>query len=527
MKKTLIGLIGLATLLVACNKQEPVRKAPGAVTIEPVITRATETNFENGDRIGLTVLKGTETYADNASLTYNGTAFKGDLTWYEEDEASTLKAYYPYQDASVPTTFTVAADQSAGIASSDFLSAVKEDVKPTENTVAMVFKHQLVRFVIALNNQSGGTVDGITIQDAVLTAAIDPGTLTASAAEGAAAGSIKAYPYNGGYYVILPPQTAALTVVVTVDGVERSQKLVTNTYGTGKEYRVSIGVGKDKIAVVLSGEIENWTDGGEVVADEGEEDETDENFSDDPDAQQFTYYGTTYKTTTLKDGKRWMAEPMAYVPEGLTVSSNPAENTGIWYPYVIKDGAAEPVTDGSLKGYLYDYPTAFGVDAVDTENWKSFEGIRGICPKGWHVPTRADYFALVGYSLKSQDETAAQTNEDACYYFADYNAGSISLLNADGFGFAFLGTRNQTAVTVTGAYAKNAVSTSETFKGLPSLNYLICSTPYMLSATEEGFIKNIQYFALMSTFTTTYPEGRLHLAYAGYLGGYQLRCVKD
>ena len=96
MKKSVI-LAGMAVLvLAACNKTpktepQPVDFSQYAVRVEPVITRATETNFENGDQIGLSIVRAAGDYATNKQLTYDGTAFSGDLNWYDEGaEESTL-----------------------------------------------------------------------------------------------------------------------------------------------------------------------------------------------------------------------------------------------------------------------------------------------------------------------------------------------------------------------------------------------------------------------------------------------------
>ena len=148
MKRSMI-LAGMALLtLAACNKTpetgpQPVDFSRYGIRVEPVITRATETDFEKGDAIGLSVVRAAGEYAANAKLTYDGTAFSGDLNWYDDgtDEA-TLKAYYPYTEGeALPTRFTVQQDQSKGTASSDFISAVKEGVLPSANAVAVVFKH--------------------------------------------------------------------------------------------------------------------------------------------------------------------------------------------------------------------------------------------------------------------------------------------------------------------------------------------------------------------------------------------------
>ena len=76
-----------------------------------------------------------------------------------------------------------------------------------------------------------------------------------------------------------------------------------------------------------------------------ENEETDPNFTENEGS--FTYYGETYKTVTLENGSVWMAEPLRYVPEGYTVSADPADDDAhIWYPYAInEDGTTAALTD--------------------------------------------------------------------------------------------------------------------------------------------------------------------------------------
>ena len=76
-------LAGALLAVVACNKTpktepQPVDFSQYAVRLEPVITRATETNFETGDAIGLSILRAAGDYATNAKLAYDGAAFSGD-----------------------------------------------------------------------------------------------------------------------------------------------------------------------------------------------------------------------------------------------------------------------------------------------------------------------------------------------------------------------------------------------------------------------------------------------------------------
>lgn len=236
----------------------------------------------------------------------------------------------------------------------------------------------------------------------------------------------------------------------------------------------------------------------------------------------------TYKTITLENGLTWMAEPLRYVPAGKTVSDNPKEGQGIWYPYTVVDGVPTAQKDEATiakQGYLYDAATAFGVDAITTENFGTFEGIQGICPEGWHIPTRTDFIITFGYSNKAEGETDAFIDNTATFYDETHNGGSVVKANEKGFNFSFAGS------VISGAYNKmvvdEKVSDVTEFIGRNRMNYIIGSTPYKMTTNDDGSIKQAQYFHLMSTFTTAYPKGRLTAAYGAYNTAGEVRCVKN
>ena len=125
--KKLFALLAAVAMFPACNDNDEDVATPAAhrLRIEPVITRATEVNFEAGDRIGLKMVADGATKADNACLTYADGVFTGDLNWYAEATTpASLRAYYPYADP-VPTTFSVQTDQSTAAAytASDLMAA--------------------------------------------------------------------------------------------------------------------------------------------------------------------------------------------------------------------------------------------------------------------------------------------------------------------------------------------------------------------------------------------------------------------
>ncbi|MCI1640402.1 MAG: fimbrillin family protein [Bacteroidales bacterium] len=526
MKKFLLVLAVVA--LAACSKDNGTKSPQSKVIIEPIITRATDVDFESGDEIGLSVIRNTGSYADNIKMTYDGTVFSGALTWYAEaNDSSSLFAYYPYSSTGVPSSFTVAADQTSGISSSDFMASSKSPVYPSANAVAMVFKHQLTKIVVKLKNETGASITNVVLKNSIPAATINSDDYSATVDNTVAASDISLQKVaDTVYQAILVPQTVALKVAVTVAGKTLSQNLVSIDLKSGGQYSVNVRVLSDNLSVSASGDIENWTDEGGIGSDNSV---PFEEFDD-----HFVYDGVSYRTVTLGDGRKWMADPMRYVPNGMSISDDPTDDSGIWYPYTVNSGTAIPATDEatiSKLGYLYDYAAAFESD-VTVENYDTFDGARGICPEGWHIPTRAEFVAVCGSSVKSATESAAVVDPTAAYYHSDYNGARITSLDTAGFHFSFSGLMMKNSLTTTGRYLATLCTTSnsvEAYIGNLSMNYLIASTPYKLvySSTDPTELKNIQYFGMMSTFTSTYKEGRLSVAYTNYKSGYQLRCIKD
>ena len=408
MKKGILFVLA-AAFLASCQQEENEGVASvDRVTITPIITRATEVNFEDQDQIGLSVTKEDGTvYATNELMTFNDGAFAGSLKWYPEGaDKSSFVAYYPYSATGVPTSFTVHADQTTNYGISDFMAASKSDVLPSVNSISMIFKHMLTKLVINVTNETNLDISSIVLKGSVPTANIDWATMKTTVNESAAATDITAQQVtkNKTFRAIVVPQTAVFTLAVTTsDNNTLMQKLVSTDLVQGGQYSVNIRVLPDNIIVTLSGEIENWTDEGEIKGDDSE-------VPFEEHDGYFIYDGITYNTVTLSNGTTWMAEPLRYVPDGYTPSSDPAADSHIWYPYelVTVDGTltAKALQDeASIKqyGYLYDIHAALSGKAVTPENCYDFEGAQGICPKGWHIPTRAEYFSLVGNSTKDAD----------------------------------------------------------------------------------------------------------------------------
>ena len=504
-------IAGMAVLaLVACKKnvepgKEPVDFSQYKVRVEPVITRVTETNFEAGDAIGLSVALASGDYAANVQMKYDGTAFSGDLNWYEKgEETSTLKAYYPYKEGEgLPTMFSVQQDQSKGTAASDFVSAVKENVLPSANAVPVVFKHQLSRLVTTVKNNTGADIESIVFEEFVPQAHI-AADLTAKVVDGAKWQPLTPFFKDDKYYLIVPAQTVKPVVKVTAGGKTLTQDLAEVSLEPGKQYTVSMIVNKEEIKIVLAGEIENWNDGGEIVGGPS--------FSENLEDGYFTYDGVKYNVAKMKDGKWWMAQNLAYLPEGYTK----ADHSGLEF-------STDPAVVAK-NGYLYQAEVALGLkvgDLTSVADAQKLEAAQGICPKGWHVPTLQDILSLVGKSV------GATTDASAPYY--DGANGAIALLNADGFNMAPVGMVSIQDNTKTSGLLQGFNSnypdriTSSMFCGST-----YAGVTYNTSGDEASGVKNLQFYGFMPmTNKATEAEYTCNGTKVSYRIAGPVRCVRN
>ena len=516
--------ISLAVLAIAaCQKPVQPEATPGKVQIEPVITKATEVNFENGDKIGLTIAKvnDTQKYADNALLTYDGSVFSSELMWYADaySEAD-VYAYYPYSESGTPASYFAIEDQTEGIAKADLMAASKTGVLPTPNAITMVFKHLMTKIVVNIDNQSGATVDEVGLAGSRPAADIDIATMAVSEYSAplpdVELDPIKAFEATAGkvWKAIIIPGTTKLELVVSLsNGKKISQPLAEMTLKSGGQYTINARLLQDNMIVSATGEIENWTDEGDIKFDgEGTTEDTPVEFTEYEG--YFVYDGVEYKTVTLADGNTWMAENLRFIPRGMTVSSDPVEDAGIWYPAANADKVADPALAETL-GLLYDAATAFSVEEITADNAGTFEGTQGICPEGWHIPTVSELTGLVG-----QCSNSALTNPDGAYFDPAIKGASLTVLKEAGWEWQFAGARNKANTAGKGSYL---VTSYNDIYGV--MSYVMGSTMYQHTTNEDGSLKNVQYYYLMTTYNAS--NEKVTVAYGNFLAGASIRCVKN
>lgn len=241
-----------------------------------------------------------------------------------------------------------------------------------------------------------------------------------------------------------------------------------------------------------------------------------------------SYGGEVYQAALMGDGKWWMTENLRYIPAGMTPSDDAAAvNSGIWYPLVIdvldeNTATVKFSTDASdikSNGYLYSTEVALGLKPgeITADNAGSFEGAQGICPSGWHIPTKADIVGLVG---KTADKT--DTDPDAPYYDPDLNGGngSAALLNAAGFNAGAWGAVSIANTAATKGTTMGAIKAYQ--KGM-NTGYIAGSSMRQVTTNDDGSLKNVQYVGLMPNLNT----GTYNGAWNNYRNGVSVRCVKN
>lgn len=294
MKKHIISGIGFALALlalVACaDDNEPqykdARHTPMTFEVtHPSQTRATATNFEGGDRIGLYVAQADApleiggNLVNNEALTYNGSRWTAAHTLYWDDGTYNAYAYYPYiQGVSSidDQPFSVATDQSTaktatalgGYEASDLLFATSKGIKASASPINLTFKHIMSKLKIRL--VKGEDFEGempttaqVYIHNTVPTATIDLQAGMATRYVKGTQQTITAHQDDDYVFsAILVPQRVENRqplVEVVMKGVSYmyESKFV---FKPGVEHLVNLIItnNPDNVKIEIGGEVENW-----------------------------------------------------------------------------------------------------------------------------------------------------------------------------------------------------------------------------------------------------------------------------
>lgn len=99
-----------------------------------------------------------------------------------------------------------------------------------------------------------------------------------------------------------------------------------------------------------------------------------------------------YPIRKMADGRWWITENISYAAKGIVIGDG---KCGIWYPSSNTAAEADNATESIIaKGLLYSDQVVFDTQITKT-TCKKQEGKQGICPEGWHIPTKEEFEALI------------------------------------------------------------------------------------------------------------------------------------
>lgn len=295
MNNHIIRCVALALVvfaLVACgDDQEPVtpqdpKSTPMTFVVDyPGQTRATATDFERNDRIGLYVADAKEplelagNLVNNEALTFDGNKWEAGRTLYWDEGTYNAYAYYPYmQDVTSVTDqpFSVSTDQSTqktatalgGYEASDLLFATTKDVKASDSPVRLTFKHIMSKLKIRLikgEDFEGDmpTTAKVYIHNTVPTATIDLQAGVATRYVKGTRQTIVAHQDGDTSFsaIIVPQRIDNRQPLVEVEMMGVSYLFESKfLFKPGTEHLVNLVISEnpDKVKINIGGEKQNW-----------------------------------------------------------------------------------------------------------------------------------------------------------------------------------------------------------------------------------------------------------------------------
>ena len=263
--KKLFTLVALATALVSCDNitieapQPEEQKIP--ISISTTLTRATDSAFEAGDKVGIFVVNEPNALAvsgnhvDNMGFTYS-TKWTPDapIYWLDQTTKADFYCYYPYAEGvnTAAYAFATKADQStlANYKASEFLWGKVEAVTPTEEAVDVTVNHSFSNALVILKPGDGFTEEKLAAAEkSVKICGVKPGaTIDLATGVATATGNktnVTPYLENGQYRALIVPQTTeeGALIVVTVDGVDYTLTR-SMTFKANKQHKFTVTLNK-------------------------------------------------------------------------------------------------------------------------------------------------------------------------------------------------------------------------------------------------------------------------------------------
>ena len=263
--------------LSACSLTQEDASSPReiqfTVSMGTFATRATDTAFETGDKIGVTV---GDFYA-NVPLTWNGSSLAAQATlyWPETVKGSDIvkvQAYYPYIATEDKKEYlTVNADQSthALYSASDYMTC-ETAVRPDEGPVVLNFVHAFCRII--LNIQTTYNIKSVYVAGVQGRAEIFPNgsEIYAIGSEGMIkTGKVTLADGTTAWSCIIPPQFSFDYVLIVTDQGKKYVYMLYadddyNGFNGGFSYKATMVVDENAAAIDLDWEESDWSSDNDV-----------------------------------------------------------------------------------------------------------------------------------------------------------------------------------------------------------------------------------------------------------------------
>ena len=340
-----VGVAALLALLAACSNDDlenisypndPLAVRVNATAGKNVITRSfptddtQQTAFKDDDRISV----GTEDQ-DAVIYTKKSTGWgpeSGYLKW--TSSSLTFNAYYPVDknNASM-TTFNVPIDQNSleAIGNADYMTYSDAQTKPAsaDGSITLNLTRKMARVVIGDINfldqyETGYSVTAISVHGN--TSGYENGTPKTGGI------AVNAYKDdNGKFYALLSPTTlneseTFLSVTVKADDSDDTKELLVKgipALSASNSYTYALTVGKNMITI-SSVTVDNWDDGGSVIADNGEGEAEEQN---NPKVDNINHSITTYKEGQIAENTQLIADAIG--TDGSLAISGPMNKNDI------------------------------------------------------------------------------------------------------------------------------------------------------------------------------------------------------
>ena len=285
MRKTILFGLTAAMLVAACSEEDDLRQGiagEGITFTSSVMSRATDTSFEAGDAIGVSMY--TESgFVGNATnvqyTTTNGTEFTSTnpMTWGAAGSAETVdfKGVYPYKAGAVADgiySFTLATGEGASLSDNDVMYSSMTDVTVGARNVDLTFKHKLVKVVMQVYDQNRKLLPGATVkinnQQTSGTLNLTDGTVTSTGDANATLNFASNSEVSGEYQTIVMPSAATQGRVITItyNNVDYPCPVDMYAFDSGSKMIFSVtlnpesGTASQGTIVNATATVKNWTE---------------------------------------------------------------------------------------------------------------------------------------------------------------------------------------------------------------------------------------------------------------------------